>query len=294
MLTESDHFKIRRLILVKLFQTWHSEARSSRLRAAKAAQILSRMIRRSRGPLWIKESQLVCFHMWRRYSAVRRAYKTDSPDPVFGYPYLSQWNSLIKSIAIDRVYKKKVALLGQVLTMQLWFSRWKMVQVHSKDQDFLTDEILASRHYEKKLSVRVLHAWFGVVRMKGRAMRRRNRMFLAWKSWAPYKRSLSIKKQRLVTWKDLRRQRYSFNEMVRLCQQSIYRRVDTLRRLRVCQQDRRVLVCAYGFLGKSEHVIFLDCWRRWKMHKLCANRWRNTLLTFRHIWYATRNRGMLA
>lgn len=29
------------------------------------------MMRRTKGPMWVKEVVLVCFHMWHRYAAVR-------------------------------------------------------------------------------------------------------------------------------------------------------------------------------------------------------------------------------
>ena len=37
----------------------------------KASQILARMVRRTKGPMWVKEVVLVTFHMWHRYAAVK-------------------------------------------------------------------------------------------------------------------------------------------------------------------------------------------------------------------------------
>lgn len=70
----SDEVKLRRLILSKLFHGWRSEVHQQRVNSHNAMQILTRMMRRSRGPMWLKEAVLVCFHMWRRYSAVRVSY----------------------------------------------------------------------------------------------------------------------------------------------------------------------------------------------------------------------------
>lgn len=67
----SDMLKIRRMMLQKLFTGWRMEARELKNMRYKAAQILARMMRRTRGPLWVKESSLVCFHMWHRYVSVK-------------------------------------------------------------------------------------------------------------------------------------------------------------------------------------------------------------------------------
>ena len=70
-ISEGDAIKIRRLILTKLFRAWHYEARWIKTCYFKASQIVSRMMRRSAGPMWVKEIVLVSFHMWRRYTAVK-------------------------------------------------------------------------------------------------------------------------------------------------------------------------------------------------------------------------------
>lgn len=71
MISEEDSIKIRRLILTKLFKGWSVQARLTKANHFKASQIIARMMRRSNGPLWLKEVVLVSFHMWRRYSAVK-------------------------------------------------------------------------------------------------------------------------------------------------------------------------------------------------------------------------------
>jgi hypothetical protein len=63
--------KIRRLVLQKIFYGWRTESRELKTMRFKASQILSRMMRRTRGPMWVKESALVCFHMWYRYIKVK-------------------------------------------------------------------------------------------------------------------------------------------------------------------------------------------------------------------------------
>jgi hypothetical protein len=70
-IAKDDMLKIRRLMLEKLFVGWRAETRDLRITRYKASQILARMVRRTKGPLWVKEATLVCFHMWYRYIKVK-------------------------------------------------------------------------------------------------------------------------------------------------------------------------------------------------------------------------------
>jgi hypothetical protein len=38
-------------------------------------------------------------------------------------------------------------------------------------------------------------------------------------------------------------------------------------------QDRRVLICAYALARQDVHVVFIDCWRRWRTYHANAVRW---------------------
>ena len=38
-------------------------------------------------------------------------------------------------------------------------------------------------------------------------------------------------------------------------------------------QDRRVLICAYALARQDVHVVFIDCWRRWRAYHANAVRW---------------------
>ena len=86
LLSENDRTKIRRLILSKLFGGWANEVRVQRTFRYRASLILSRMMRKTKGPMWSKEMTLLFFHMWRRYIAVRVAYRNGEPDPIFKLP----------------------------------------------------------------------------------------------------------------------------------------------------------------------------------------------------------------
>ncbi len=124
VLSETDQNKIRRLILMKLFHGWQVEARRLRVRRFRGSQILSRMMRRSKGPLWIKEINLVCFHMWRRYTCIRLAFKREEPEPRFNNPFLPQWAKLLSEMTIKRIKKKRAQERSQLLTTKRIFKRW--------------------------------------------------------------------------------------------------------------------------------------------------------------------------
>jgi len=92
----ADLLKIRRLVLQKLFDSWRTETKNLSTLRYKASQILSRMMRRTKGPMWVKESLLVCFHMWSRYISVKKAYRLRLPDPRFSIPFLPQWTKVCR------------------------------------------------------------------------------------------------------------------------------------------------------------------------------------------------------
>jgi hypothetical protein len=66
-----DELKFRRLILSKLFGSWRTETRELRGQRFRACQTLTRVMRKIKGPLWVKEGLLVCFHIWFRYTWLR-------------------------------------------------------------------------------------------------------------------------------------------------------------------------------------------------------------------------------
>ena len=58
-ITVCDKLKVRRLILEKLWISWISHIRAQKAVHYRATLVLSRMMRRSNGPLWIKEAGIV-------------------------------------------------------------------------------------------------------------------------------------------------------------------------------------------------------------------------------------------
>ncbi|KAJ1399601.1 hypothetical protein B484DRAFT_406253, partial [Ochromonadaceae sp. CCMP2298] len=124
-IAREDTLKIRRLILDKLFQGWCRETRELRIIRYKAQQILSRMVRRTKGPLWVKEAVLVCFHMWFRYMRAKKCHLLDLPEPRHTNPMLPQWTKLQKYLTVKRIKKKRCAEVGYLLISMRTFQRWK-------------------------------------------------------------------------------------------------------------------------------------------------------------------------
>ena len=133
-MSEEDSMKIRRLILSKLFSGWKSEVRELRGMRFKATQILARTMRRSKGPMWVKEGVLVCYHIWRRYSAVRHAYRREEPDPVFKNPHLPQWSKLLSSITLSRIHRRRAKEKGEKLTLTRALRTWVIIKSMDKSQ----------------------------------------------------------------------------------------------------------------------------------------------------------------
>lgn len=262
-ISEMDEYKIRRLIVVKLFHGWLSTAHSQRTNNYKASQIIARMVRRTRGPLMMKEAVLVCFHMWHRYIAVKKAFRVNKPDPTFGNPYLPQWARLIKTIVFMRMEKKRAVVAAHRVGLWVWFKRWLIVKNMPDRARIVTKEEMAIEHFASSTCRRILQAWYQLIRTRGRLFRIRNRAFIAWQAWAPRKKKLREMKKTTRRWMDSRLQYRCFQAMLEVCREVMSRRVAALRILRRRARDRKLLVCAYAVLGQDENTIFLECWRRW-------------------------------
>jgi hypothetical protein len=175
-ISEGDQNKIRRLVLSKLFSGWRSEIRFLRNNRFKASQILTRVMRRSKGPLWVKETTLVCFHVWRRYGAVRKAYKLQLPEPRFGAPYLPQWTKLLQTITLQRIARKRAAEKGEMLVYIRTFRRWTFIMTVDRTQS-ANPEAIAESHNRRVILKRVVLAWRTILRERGTIVRVRDRCF---------------------------------------------------------------------------------------------------------------------
>eukprot|EP01034_Spumella_vulgaris_P022145 gene22145-28250_t len=160
--SSTDMMKIRRMMMQKLFTGWKNESRDLRTMRAKATQILARMVRRTKGPLWVKESSLVCFHMWHRYTAVKRAYRREEPDPRFTNPFLPQWTKLIKEITLARVKKKRSLETSHKLTEGRAFRVWHYLMSVDRSKP-VTPLAVAIMHYSKVICNKIMSAWFVIL-----------------------------------------------------------------------------------------------------------------------------------
>ena len=288
-ISEGDQNKIRRLVLSKLYQGWRSEVRFLRNNRFKASQILTRVMRRSKGPLWVKETTLVCFHVWRRYSSVRKAYKLQLPEPRFGAPYLPQWTKLLQTITLQRISRKRAAEKAEMLVYIRTFRKWTFIMTVDRTQS-ANPEAVAESHNRRVILRRVVLAWRTVLRERGTIVRVRNRCFFKWKKWAPVRSRMSSLKKQTKIWLDGRRTYNAFYAMQVQCFELISRVISKVQLLNAKCLDRKVIMCAYALLNRDACVIALDCWRRWKLYWQGRVRWRKAQLQYNYMWHSGRIR----
>ena len=292
MIAHEDRMKIRRMVLLKLFNGWKNESHDLKIMRYKASQILSRMVRRTKGPLWVKESTLVCFHMWYRYTVVKNSYRRGELDPNFKNPYLPQWTKLYKEITLSRVKKKRTLETGQLLTQRRAYGKWRYLMTVDRSKP-VTPLAVAINHYNTVLSTKVLIAWYRYVRDRGRAMRYAEKIFYAWQQWAPKHRKLRLFNDIATEWVRLQRVRRSFKVMTKICQTMISIRTEKIKELRKIFCDRRIVLCAYALLNKNEHVMMVDCWRKLVCYWKGRRRWKALNWHFNYSWFAHKAKEIL-
>lgn len=290
-ISESDINKIRRLILQGLFDGWNAQVRSLKSKAFKASQILARMMRRTKGPLYTKEAVLVCFHLWMRYVAVRLAYRREELDPHFTQPLIPQWNNLYQLIIVQRIKKKRAAEMANKLTMIRMFRVWRVMMAMDKSK-MLNPQQRADVHYAARLETMVIRAWSEVVRERGRSVRRRNKIFYVWANWAPKRRRMRKSSVEAFLLANCARKRTAYNVMKSQCYEVIGKRATALKLLRQNICNRKLMVCAYALGGFDAHVMFLDCWRRWQKYWRARWRWKTVFWQYQLTWYQTKFRAI--
>ena len=65
----------------------------------------------------------------------------------------------------------------------------------------------------------------------------------------------------------------------------ISKRITKLRRLKEVAQDRRVVICAYALMRRDDHVMMVDCWRRWKLYFASVARWKAVSWNYQLMWH---------
>jgi len=257
----SDLLKIRRLVLQKLFDSWRTETKNLSTLRYKASQILSRMMRRTKGPMWVKESLLVCFHMWSRYISVKKAYRLRLPDPRFSIPFLPQWTKLYKDITVSRMKKKRTMEIGTFVMEVRFFAKWKRMMTIDRSKP-VTPLAVAIMHYSTVLLRKVVTEWHELLRERGKIVRFRDRIFYKWKKWAPHYRNMRLFMTKAINLIQYKKTENAFKAMVRICTNVIGKRTEKIKELRRNYCDRRVVICAYALLHKDSHMMMVDCWRR--------------------------------
>ena len=159
-ISEIDINKIRGLILRKLFKGWCNEARNLKHDRQKAGMTLARAMRRTNGPMWAKETTLLTFHMWRRYGAVRRAYRNEEPVPRFSLPFLVQWPKLLQKVSLNEARKKRASDNAKLLVCIRQFRKWRYMMTIDKSE-ILTPEEMADAHFNERLLGWTFNSWAG-------------------------------------------------------------------------------------------------------------------------------------
>ena len=292
LISEADALKLRRLILVKLFLGWRTETRELRGRRFKGAQILTRTMRKHKGPLWVKEGVMVCYHVWHRYAAVRAAYKRNEPDAVYKNPHLPQWHRLIQKITMTRIHHKRAQEKGQMLVLKRNFRTWRFIMTMDKSK-LMTPMAIAVNHYNNKVWTKVFGAWSGILKERGGNARRRTRCFAAWKAWAPKTKRMRVAELTTVSLIKAALVRSSWAVMTAVCFEVIGKRAEALRVLKDNFKNRKLLICAYALANRDSHVIMLDCWRRWGLWSRNRQRWQSTLWQYRYLYHDTKMRAIV-
>jgi hypothetical protein len=213
-------------------------------------------------------------------------------DPRFNNPHLPQWTKLYKEITIQRVKKKRTLDTGVVLTQKRAFSKWTHIMKVDRSKP-VTALAVAVNHYNKVITTKIIQAWYEAVRERGRLVRYRNHLFEIWKVWAPKSHKLRKFHNIATDWLRIQRVRKSFNFMSSICLKVIGKRTEKMKELRRNFCDRKVMICAYALLNKSEHVMMVDCWRRllvyWKLRK----NWKSFNIQMSYEWYRSKAQGKL-
>ena len=282
-ISETDRVKIRRLILNKLFIGWQLDVKNTLKARYRASAILARCMRRTNTQLWAKEVVLMTFHMWKRYHLVYRAFQYDEPVPRFTLPYIAEWGPLFKSMTMKHLKKNRALLNRDKLLTIRWWKAWLKLMTLDKSA-LLTPDELAEKHHQMQMKRKFIIAWYQVLSERGEIVRIRDKAFRAWKIYAPRRKRFRNLTKDISDWQLLCVKAKAYRAMSMSCKDVIERRTYTLRRIRERISDRKFLICVYALNDKNAHVIFYDCWRRWRKWIHLKSSWRSCIRQVRFIW----------
>jgi hypothetical protein len=173
-----------------------------------------------------------------------------------------------------------------------WMKTWKKLMTIDKSL-LLTPEEVAIKHYENLFKRRHLRGWYNYLHERGDIVRIRDKAFAAWKQYAPAQKRLKDLERQTVAWLDLCDKAKIYRVMTSHCRSIIERRLETLERFKLMQKNRKVLVCAFALVDRDAHVMFLDCWRRWRKWIALRNSWRYALRELRYDYQVHYNEANL-
>lgn len=291
VIKQDDLTKFRRLILLKLVKEWKKEVLFLKKTRYQACQIIIRCSRSANNHLYETEAALVCFHMWKRYVLVTKAYRNQEPEPRFTNPYLPQWTRLKTEIALRRIHKTRTAEKGQILSIHRSFKRWENAMTLDLAA-YLSPWEQACIYNSKKLTNWVLQAWIESIKERGNIQRVQFRCFYKWKKWAPLNKIHKTAKRKLVKIIKVRRTEQAFQSMIELCLDIVGRRTIALRTLRDNVYNRKLMICVFALMNQDHHVMMFDCWRRWFKWTIARVRWKSTLWQYRYLWHTSKQNAI--
>jgi hypothetical protein len=291
VINRNDLTKFRRLIVLKIFNEWRKEILFLKKTRHQACQFIIRCSRSATNHLYETEAALVCFHMWKRYLLVTKAYLSHEPEPRFTNPYLPQWTRLKTEIALTRIHKTRTAEKGQILSQLRSFKRWRFSMTLDLSA-YLSPWEQASIYNYKYLTNWVLQAWITSIKERGSIQRVQYRCFYKWKRWAPLNITHKSAKRKLVKIIKTRRTEQAFQSIVELCLDIIGRRTLALRTLRDNVYNRKLMICVFALMNQDHHVMMIDCWRRWFKWTSARVRWKSTLWQYRYLWHTSKQNAI--
>ena len=182
-------------------------------------------------------------------------------------------------MVMKNVANRRCIMKGDTLVQKRALKQWVLVLM-DENLDLNEHSQIAENHFIARLASKYFHAWNGVLRARGRMNRMREKLFFVWARWAATERRLKLMREDLEEWLRMRLKRRTLDAMFDIGYKFISKRITKLRRLKEVARDRRVAVCAYAIVNLDVHVIYVDCWRRWKLHFANVARWKSVAWNF--------------
>ena len=223
---------------------------------------------------------------------LQKAYRNDELDPSFRNPMLPQWTKLMKEITVKRIKAKRCKEIAYHLIQIRNFRQWKKLMLIDRTKP-VTPLAVAIMHYSRVLLTKMIIAWHGVIRERGAFVRFRNKLFYAWKKWAPHHRQMRVFNDQAEELIRLKKVQRAFGVMIDLCLNVIGTRTEKIKALRRNFCDRKVVVCAYALLHKGSHVMMVDCWRRLVFYWKSRRSWKAVNWHFTYEWHSHKIKGSL-